>query len=55
MKTGRLALLEAEPCSLEKASAHLGYSVARTQQLRDKPQWTPEELERFEEDAALYA
>lgn len=48
MRTERCTLLENELIALEKAAEHLGYSIARTRELKDKLRWTPEELERFE-------
>ncbi|WP_133510199.1 hypothetical protein [Candidatus Thiosymbion oneisti] len=55
MKPERLALLEDELRVLEKATEHLGYSIDRVQALKDKPQWTPEELERFESLASRFS
>ncbi|MCB2262428.1 MAG: hypothetical protein LGR52_05740 [Candidatus Thiosymbion ectosymbiont of Robbea hypermnestra] len=55
MKPERLALLENELRVLEKATEHLGYSIDRVQALKDKPQWMPEELERFESLASRFS
>ena len=55
MKPERLALLEDELHVLEKATEHLGYSIDRVQALKDEPQWTPEELERFESLASRFS
>ncbi len=55
MKPERLALLEDELRILEKATKHLGYSMDRVQALKDKPRWTPEELERFESLASRFS
>jgi len=55
VKPERLALLEDELRVLEKATEHLGYSIDRVQALKDEPQWTPEELERFESLASRFS
>jgi len=55
VKPERLALLEDELRVLEKATEHLGYSIDRVQALKDEPQWTPKELERFESLARRFS
>jgi hypothetical protein len=55
VKPERLALLENELRVSEKATQHLGYSIERCTEVKDKPQWTAEELERFESLASRFA
>lgn len=55
MISDKLALLEDEIRVLNKASAHLRYSIDRVAGLTGKRDLTPEELERFESLASRFA
>jgi len=51
----KLLLLKDQLRDLEKAAAHLRFSVDRTAQLLDRRDWQPEELERLESLASRFA
>lgn len=55
MNADKLLLLQEDLRDLENAAAHLGFSINRTQDLLDQPDWQPEELERLESLASRFA
>lgn len=55
MKSERLVLLQTQLLDLEKAAAHLRYSLDRTKGLFGRHDWQPEELERLESFASRFA
>lgn len=55
MNADKLSLLRDQLRDLEKAAAHLRFSVDRTAQLLDRRDWQPQELERLESFASRFA
>jgi hypothetical protein len=51
----KLTLLQRELVDLDKAAAHLRFSLDRTRGLLDRRDWDPEELERLESLASRFA
>jgi hypothetical protein len=55
MNVDKLLLLQEELRNLENAAAHLRFSINRTQDLLNRQDWQPEELERLESLASRFA
>ena len=55
MNTDKLLLLQEELRELENAATHLRFSISRTQELLNRQDWQPEELERLESLASRFA
>ena len=55
MNTDKLLLLQEELRDLENAATHLRFSISRTQELLNRQDWQPEELERLESLASRFA
>lgn len=55
MKSEKVVLLQSQLGDLEKAAAHLHFSLGRTKGLFGRHDWQPEELERLESLASRFA
>lgn len=55
MTADKLVVLKEQLRDLEKAAAHLRFSIERTAGLFDENEWQPEDLERLESMASRFA